>query len=172
MSAGHPRESTSSAYKSHVARPYRKRIRLPVSAYADPDNVFHVTIRAAIGEVPFGNRTLGDQVWAELDYRRLAGSASVDAACLMPDHLHIVISLRSANVISWVQAFKSFTTPMWWAAGRRGSLWQPSFYDVAIRTRAQDLAAVTYVANNAEAAGLVSTGTEWPWEGLWVESAG
>ena len=71
--------------------PFSKPHRLPLAAYADPGRLFHFTVNAATGERPFTNRWLGDQIWEQLDGQRSTGRVVISAACLMPDHLHIVL---------------------------------------------------------------------------------
>ena len=109
--------------------PFPKKHRLPLEAYADRDRVFHFTIDAAIGERPFTNRWLGDQIWRNLGGQAKTGRVVIYAACLMPDHLHLVLSAGHESIVTGLRAFKSHTTRFWWKTGRRGSLWQESSWD-------------------------------------------
>ncbi|MGH2609532.1 MAG: transposase [Tepidiformaceae bacterium] len=149
--------------------PFPKKHRLPLEAYAERDRVFHFTVDAAIGEQPFTNRWLSDQIWRNLDGQRKTGRVVLYAACLMPDHLHLVLSAGNESIITWLQAFKSYTTRFWWKTGRRGSLWQDSSWDRAVRTSRGDFGKViAYVTRNPVAGGLVEEWDRWPWVAVWV----
>jgi len=87
---------------------------------------------------------------------------AVWCACLMPDHLHLLVSPDPDNVMEWVARFKSIATRLAWTHGHRGALWQPSFHDRALREGEYE-STLAYVVNNARAAGLVGEHDEWPW---------
>jgi REP element-mobilizing transposase RayT len=146
-----------------------QQIRLPHEVYADPNAVFHVVFRAAVAERPFHRRSTGSDIWQLLLNERTRPSIELIAACLMPDHLHAVVSPREKNIIKWVDGFKSFSTRVAQPTFGERILWQPGFYDRRLRDQAEFEAAVLYVVNNPVAAGLVEDISEWPWVGSWVE---
>jgi REP element-mobilizing transposase RayT len=91
------------------------------------------------------------------------------AACLMPDHLHAVVSPCERDIVKWANGFKSYSTRLNWDGDGRPALWQPGFYDRRIRDEAEFRTAVEYVARNPVEAGLVADPAEWPWVGAWLE---
>lgn len=145
-----------------------KTIRLPHAVYADADRIFHVTFRAAIGERPFVHQPTGDAVWDLLLNERDRGSVNLVAACLMPDHLHALVSPRSKDIIGWVDGFKSWSTRVAQKTRPQRVLWQPGFYDRAVRNGDELRSAVHYIAQNPVTAGLVQDMESWPWVKTWV----
>ncbi|MGB5161465.1 MAG: transposase [Thermoanaerobaculia bacterium] len=83
------------------------------------------------------------------------------AACLMPDHLHWLLS-DASRAQEAVSRFKSVSTRTSWSQGRHGKLWQRSFWDHVIR-RQEDLKAVAeYIIQNPVRQGLVREAREYP----------
>ncbi|MFN0145143.1 MAG: transposase [Dehalococcoidia bacterium] len=124
--------------------------------------MFHVTIRALSGHAPFRG-AVGAAVWAAVLAERERPSVDLFAACLMPDHLHVLVKPGARSVIQWLGTFKSYTTAVARNRGGRHFLWQPSFYDRRIRDVAEFEAVVSYIVGNPAAAGLVDGEDEWPW---------
>ena len=86
------------------------------------------------------------------------------AACVMPNHVHVVVHPRPGHDLSAIyHAWKSFTAK---AAnkilGRTGAFWQPEPYDHLIRDEDDLSHAVEYVLRNPANANLVN----WPWVGV------
>lgn len=144
-----------------------KTIRLPHEAYANPDRLFHVTMRATIGEKPFASFPTGAAIWQLVLNERERDSIELLGACLMPDHLHALVSPRSKDIIRWVDGFKSWSTRVAQQTRSQRILWQPGFYDRALRAGDLD-ATIRYIVRNSVAAGLVEEASGWPWVGAWV----
>ncbi len=142
--------------------PYAKRVRLAADRYANREHVFHVVVRATPGTVPFRD-AVGRAVWQAVLGERKRASVSLVAACLMPDHLHVLVKPGDRSVLAWVDAFKSYATHVSGVVGGPPYLWQPGFYDRLIRNSREFDAAVAYVVGNPAAEGLVDDGSEWPW---------
>ncbi|MCC7363734.1 MAG: transposase [Dehalococcoidia bacterium] len=143
--------------------PFRKSIRLAPEAYSNPDNIFHVTVRAAIGSAPFADARFADVAWRQLFDPRY-DTLIILAACIMPDHVHLVIrtATRTTSLVTWLSGWKSRTTLACRAAGFRGTLWQPSFWDRVVRPGELD-DVIAYVVRNPVAAGLVADSGDWRW---------
>src|SRR5437899_2514178 len=124
--------------------PYAKRARLPSDAYSNRENVFHVVSRAAPGTRPFVG-PVGRLVWTRLRSDCDREEAVVSAACLMPDHLHLIVAPGTTNLVSWIGTLKSSTTRCGLAVGGPRALWQPSFYDRRLRDALEVKAALEYV---------------------------
>lgn len=147
---------------------FPKAIRLPHDAYANGENVFHITIRAAIESAPFEDKALAASVWELVVNERERGRVRMLAACLMPDHLHMLLAPAGVDLVKWVDGFKSFSTRVSWNV-RRGVLWQPGFHDRRMRDEREMLAAVRYILDNPYAAGLIERDGVWRYSGCWVE---
>ncbi|MEX0784164.1 MAG: transposase [Dehalococcoidia bacterium] len=146
---------------------FAKSTRLPREAYDNQDASFHLVTAAAVGSAPFRDARMGNEVWRLLLNELDRDSVVLVAACLMPDHLHVVARPRTANLADWFGEFKSLTTRKAWRLGRRGAVWQPSFYDRRLYG-GQVGAVVAYVLRNPEEANLVEDMSEWPWVEAWV----
>ena len=149
----------------HVQLP--KSIRLPNGAYAATDHVFHLVIRAMPDTTPFKDPRVAQVTWELIEEQNDRGTVQIYAACFMPDHLHLVVSPRSQDLIRWANSFKSFSTRRSWEFRKATALWQPSFYDRRLRDEAEFEAALIYVEDNPLAAGLVNPGGRWPWVRVW-----
>ena len=150
----------------HVQLP--KTIRLPHDAYGNTEAAFHIVIRAMTNTTPFIDRELGDAVWAVVEQQSERAMVQIHTACLMPDHLHLVISPRAQDIIKWANSFKSFTTRVSWSFRSKSALWQPGYYDRRLRDDAEFESALAYVMRNPVDAGLVGEEAEWVWSGLWL----
>jgi REP element-mobilizing transposase RayT len=110
------------------------------------------------------------------------------AWCVMPNHVHVVFSIRAAwgaglmggasssnaSPLSVVlQSWKSFTSKEANALlGRSGTFWQKEYYDRVIRTERELIRCVEYTARNPVKAGLCGDWQAWPWAGLGLVDLG
>jgi REP element-mobilizing transposase RayT len=87
--------------------------------------------------------------------------------CLMPDHLHYLISScrEGVSVLAFTDQFKGKTTNLSWKLGWHHKLWQPRYYDHIIRKDEDLFIIAKYILENPVRKGLVSTPAEWPWCG-------
>lgn len=105
----------------------------------------------------------GQGAWDALLGERERPSIELLAACLMPDHLHVVAKPAERSIVAWLGSFKSYTTKVVRDAGGARFTWQPSFHDRVIRNPAELEATLRYVMENPMRAGLVAEGEQWPW---------
>ena len=87
---------------------------------------------------------------------------------LMPDHLHLLVSLGEVEPLSkLMQRMKALTARQAFSPAH-GEVWSPGFHDRALR-REEDIAAVArYVVMNPVRAGLVSRVGDYPyWNAIW-----
>jgi REP element-mobilizing transposase RayT len=92
----------------------------------------------------------------------------VHAYCIMPDHLHVIVSPgeHGASSLEYIQRLKGWTSFSLHRAGWDGPLWQPDFYDHLVR-KDEDLRSITdYILANPVRAGLVSSPSDYAWSGL------
>ena len=93
------------------------------------------------------------------------GSVSTLAFVLMPDHLHWLVQLGDRDDIRKVVGrVKSLI-----ARRLDAAVWQPGFYDHALR-KEEDIATVArYIVANPLRAGLVSSLGDYPhWDAIWL----
>ncbi|MDA8216827.1 MAG: hypothetical protein M0Z94_04335 [Dehalococcoidales bacterium] len=71
----------------------RNSLRLPGFDYADPDQVFFVTLRARGPGRPFLDPALAREVEESILLRAARDEWRLYAYCLMPGHLHLAASV-------------------------------------------------------------------------------
>ena len=95
------------------------------------------------------------------------------AACLMPNHFHLVVQPRGAEDVSrWTQWL--FTTHVRWQHakyGTTGRIWQGPFKAFLCQTDHHLLTVMRYVERNALRANLVERAEDWRWGSLAWRSA-
>ena len=150
-------------------KPYRppKNQRLAAELYTHANRVYFMTIRAYMHQSPFVkdnlNQTIVDIFYEEQERQNCA----VFTYCLMPDHLHFLVSPRrdGISVLTFTDQFKGKTTNRSWKVGWQGKLWQPRYYDHIVRAEEDLLAIAQYILVNPVRKGLVEQAEEWPWSG-------
>ncbi len=145
----------------------RKRLRLSGFGYG-PGYVYSVTVRASKERRPFTNARVANDTVSHLRRLDEQGKARVHCFCLMPDHLHLVLSCprRGGSLSEVMREFKSLTTRAARALGVTGPLWQRGFYDHIARSEEDLRAACEYILNNPVRAGLAADPHEWPYSGM------
>lgn len=146
----------------------RKKIRLPRSEYGDPERVYFITIHATKPGAPFKNPQFAQEVVNCLLDARTASGFSLYCCCLMPDHLHLVLSPspHGPDVVGIIRHFKGVTTRKAWRHALGPSLWQRGYYDRIARREEDVLGMCEYILNNPVRAGLSQDHEEYPFCGL------
>ena len=103
---------------------YPRISRLSQQQYANRDECFHLTMNA---HPKFGqfSESIRDMIWGAVIEQRAHGRVELLAACLMPDHLHLLLAPGEMDVMKFASAFKSITTKRSWELGNSNALWQP-----------------------------------------------
>lgn len=117
---------------------------------------YHVTVCAKKGTQPFTDSALALMVCETIERMCDECDAYVGAYCLMPDHLHILLSpdesgLPLGDVIGRI---KGLTTKRSWALGFSGILWQARFYDHIVRKSKRIASVARYIYENPDRRGL------------------
>ncbi|MBI5399410.1 transposase [Candidatus Saganbacteria bacterium] len=94
----------------------------------------------------------------------------VYAYCLMPDHMHLLLSApgNEISVSDFVGGFKSKSTKVAWSFGINGKLWQGCFHDRILwpQGASQSFSRIAkYIFNNPVKKGLVKSWDKWPYSG-------
>src|SRR5688572_13513992 len=88
----------------------RKNIRLQNFDYKN-GYAYFVTINTANNIAYFLNTDLAKFVESTIDYRIHLGEVIIYCYCIMPNHIHILLSLKESytnNLSAWVSSFKKF----------------------------------------------------------------
>jgi len=85
------------------------------------------------------------------------------AACLMPDHLHLLIGAENGNLVDLISRWKRFTQKIASNVNYKDKLWQRSFYDHALRRDEQINITARYIYENPVRAGLCAEDGGYPY---------
>ena len=96
---------------------------------------------------------------------------STQAFVLMPDHLHWLFVLNSGTLSDIVKCFKAHSAmAINQILGRRGSVWQKSFFDHGLRKEEELLPMARYIVANPLRAGLAEHIGDYPhWDAIWLQ---
>jgi len=90
------------------------------------------------------------------------GAIQLIAAVVMPDHIHLAARLQNKTLPALMHSFKSFTSKkINGLLGKRGPVWEPQYYDHAIRTEDELRECVDYCLQNPVRKGLVDNFKEY-----------
>jgi putative transposase len=114
----------------------------------------------------FDDRAVVDLVLAHILHAATRCEFAVPAYCLMPDHVHLFVKGQADNsdLREFVKLAKQ-TSGYAYSQARRDRLWQPSFYDRALRDDECDLFYIAYILRNPVASGLVANWRDYPFLG-------
>lgn len=93
----------------------------------------------------------------------------LDAAVVMPDHLHFVAGLKGNSLAKLMQSFKGYTArQINNLMKKKGPFWQPQYHDHALRQDEDLNVVVLYTLHNPVRAGLVKDFHDFPfWYCRW-----
>ncbi|OGP73951.1 MAG: hypothetical protein A2W09_05935 [Deltaproteobacteria bacterium RBG_16_50_11] len=84
------------------------------------------------------------------------------AYCLMPDHLHLLLSPKESNLVDLINQWKSFSANLLRENGVEGPCWQRAFYDHALRKEEDIRGVAEYIVNNPVRSGIVTNWVDYP----------
>jgi len=146
--------------------PKRKNPRLKGFDYSLPYAYF-ITICAFNKNKYFIKKDLNMKIIDCLISEKNRTKFLIFAYCLMPNHLHLIISPGNSgiSVSKFIGGFKSKTTRLVWDNGIK-KLWQDRFYDHILRKN-EDLRKIAYyILNNPVRKGLVQSFEEYEYCGV------
>ncbi len=146
-----------------------RAVRLEGCNYSG-DEVVHLTICAKMGN-PFGDERAAEVVTRSVEFYADRFDYELYGYCLMPDHLHVLISPANTGVPiwKWLQAFKSYTAKEATRILGTRMGWQRSAYDHVCRKTETAESVLRYLANNPVRAGFVECWTDWRWTKVFIE---
>jgi REP element-mobilizing transposase RayT len=150
--------------------PRRKNIRLPPGLYEKTSQIFSITICTCNRQPLFEDPAWAKAVFDTLSTGSIGRCTTRYAACLMPDHLHLLIAPAAGNLADVLSGWKRYSANRVRRLGLAGKCWQRSFYDHALRTDEDLHAAAEYIVQNPVRAGLVDDWRKYPfaWH-RWME---
>lgn len=132
-----------------------RSVRLPGFDYRE-HAPYHVIICAREGSRPFSTVPLAAATCNILEEMAASLNFYLAAYCLMPDHLHILLSPAGSklSLCEVIGRFKGKTTNNSWKFGWQGQLWQDRFYDHIVRKDESITETAKYILDNPMRASL------------------
>jgi putative transposase len=146
--------------KTDAPSPDRKHPRrLSAPAYHAPHQLVFITVRARAG-VDLNRPEIVAPLLSSLSDTAAARDLAVHAYCLMPDHLHLVVSVEreGGDAAAWVRFMKREAAKR----TRLRGIWQRSFWDRHARDSDDVAGMVSYVLANPVRKGLCDSWEDWP----------
>jgi putative transposase len=152
----------------------RKQIHLKGFNYSSHESVFFITICTAEKKSYFSNPDIREAILTELEYRHDKKEIRLFCYCIMPDHLHMLISLEEnyikkngafgeRTLQNWVSAFKRYTGRSARQMHHIKPLWQKNFYDHVVRKDESLIEICLYILNNPVRKGIVLNWEDYPY---------
>src|SRR3989337_3179658 len=91
----------------------RKPLRLSNFEYKGGSFVYFITICTSNKQPYFSDERIAKVIENEMESRRDKKEIKLFCYCIMPDHLHLLLSLADSyqkRLHDWISAFKRFTT--------------------------------------------------------------
>jgi putative transposase len=146
--------------------PRRKRLHPKNFSYKGSDHIYFLTLCTQDSKNIFIDHRIAITVGDELEYRRSKNEIKLFCFCIMPDHLHILLSLDGSYAKSlqdWVAAFKRYTSKIAKESYGISKLWQRNFYDHVVRKEESLLKITDYILFNPVRKGIVSDWRDYPY---------
>jgi len=141
----------------------RKNIRLPKQIYSNSNQIFSIIICTKDRKPLFRNDNWSRTIIETLKTGLFSQMTDCIAYCLMPDHLHLEISPKAGNFVDLINRWKSYTANVLRKSGLKGSCWQRSFYDHALRKDEEIQTVAEYIVNNPVRGGLAEKWKDYPY---------
>jgi REP element-mobilizing transposase RayT len=145
---------------------HRKKLRLSNFGYKGSSFVYFITICTANKQPYFLNDEIAKTIADEMEFRKINKEIKLFCYCIMPDHLHVLLSLTEdyqKKLQDWVSAFKRYTAKITSQSFGIKPLWQRNFYDHIVRKEESLLKIAEYIVNNPVRKGMVSNWEEYPY---------
>ena len=84
---------------------------------------------------------------------------------IMPDHLHLFVSVHEISLSNWVKSLKNTLSKSLRSLGHEAPHWQKGFFDHLLRSGESYSQKWDYVRVNPVRAGLVCKPEDWPYAG-------
>jgi putative transposase len=139
----------------------RKRIRLEKEVYVIKEQPFSITI-CTHDKRPI-LKEFRELIFRSITEDDLSHKSDLMAACVMPDHVHLLLAPIAENLMGLIGRWKSYTTRLMWGKGFKGLVWERSFYDHALRKDEDLIKVADYIVFNPVRRGLVQGWKDYPY---------
>ena len=129
------------------------------------DRPIHVTICTDNKEKLFDSKVSGKIITNELLRTANDLRFRILCYCLMPDHLHVIVSPGESNLSlsKFLNIFKGRTTAVFKEKKDFKKIWQRSAFDHVLRTEEDLRAIIEYIMNNPVRKGIVEKIDNYPY---------
>jgi REP element-mobilizing transposase RayT len=144
----------------------RKTLRLKDFDYGSKFHAYFVTVCTAKRQPYFLDAQMAGIIEKEMEFRRKNKEIQIYSYCLMPDHLHLLLSLSPGfqrKLQDWVSAFKRYTAKSAYETAGIKPLWQKNFYDRIARDEESLIDIAKYIVQNPVRRGIVSNWETYPY---------
>jgi len=141
----------------------RKNIRLSKEAYEASSQIFSITVCTLTRRPLFRNETWANLVVGSLETGPFGENTDRYALCLMPDHLHLLLTCQDGNLIDLLSGWKSYSANLLRKSALEGACWQRGFHDHGLRREEDIRSTADYIVNNPVRAGLVENWISYPY---------
>ncbi|MHB1843516.1 MAG: REP-associated tyrosine transposase [Deltaproteobacteria bacterium] len=153
--------------------PRRRRTRLDRSLYAQAGTVCSVTFCVDDRIRIFSDPAVAQAAVDALTRHAGETRTPIHAYCVMPDHVHLVLSPSpDCDIIEFVGQVKNLIQRAAWRKGISEAFWQPGFWDHFLRQDEQLETVIHYVLQNPVRAGIVERWEDYPFSGSLVHELG
>jgi REP-associated tyrosine transposase len=145
---------------------HRKRLRLVDFEYTGESFVYFLTLCASYKRPYFADDRIASVIENDMGFRRIKGEIVLYCYCIMPDHLHLLLSLTDhydKRLQDWVSAFKRYTSRTTYELYGVKPLWQRNFYDHIVRKKESLIKVAEYIVNNPVRKEMVEEWEEYPY---------
>ena len=143
---------------------HRKPLRLIDFEYKGDSYAYFLTLCASHNRSYFADERVAKVIENELEFRKMKGEIARYCYCIMPDHLHLLLSLTDnfdKRLQDWVSAFKRYTSKAISELVGIRPLWQKNFYDHIVRKEESLIKIAEYIVNNPVRKGIVDDWEEY-----------
>ncbi len=141
----------------------RKNIRLNKEIYSNQNRIFSITVCTKDRQPIFRKKPYAKTIIETFQTEVYHQNTLTYAYCLMPDHLHLLVSPKESNLIDFIRRWKSFTANRLNNSGYQGPCWQRSFYDHALRKDEDIRTTAEYIVHNPVRKQITKQWREYPY---------
>jgi REP element-mobilizing transposase RayT len=130
---------------------------------ADCDRIFFITTNLLDGVPPLSadERTI---VLDQLKRQRADAEFWLFGYVVMPTHVHLLLMPNAKGMSAIMHRFKRFTAlELGNCRAHNRAVWQPRYFDFALRQPADFGEKLEYIHNNPVEAHMVHSAADWPW---------
>ena len=142
-------------------RPHGRNLRR--GRYSQTGLHYFLTTSVADRRPIFSDHRRASIVLETIGWLHNAGRFSVDAAVVMPDHVHLAGQLCQGTLCTVMHSLKSFSAHRLGRAGAASPVWQKGYHDHALRDGEDYRIRLRYLIENPRRAGLVDRVEDYPY---------